>query len=93
MMGIATATSIIGYSIYSVSDRTMELVSTKLWLTIPFVTYGIFRYLYLIHIKGHGGSPDRLLLSDKPLLLNILLWVVMVVLSLTMYPGTKSLTI
>lgn len=93
MMGIATAASIIGYSIYSVSDRTMELVSTKLWLTIPFVTYGIFRYLYLIHIKGHGGSPDRLLLSDKPLLLNILLWVILVVLSLTIYPGTESLTV
>ena len=93
MMGIATAASIIGYSIYTVSDRTMELVSTKLWLTIPFVTYGIFRYLYLIHIKGHGGSPDRLLLSDKPLLLNILLWVVGVVLSITMYPGSESFTV
>ncbi len=91
MMGIATAASIIGYSIYTVSERTMELVSTRLWLTIPFVTYGVFRYLYLIHIKGHGGSPDRLLLSDKPLLINILLWVVGVALSLTLYPGTASL--
>ena len=93
MMGIATAASIIGYSIYTVSDRTIELVSTKLWLTIPFVTYGIFRYLYLIHIKGHGGSPDRLLLSDKPLLLNILLWVITVALSLTLFPGTESLPV
>ena len=91
MMGIATAASIIGYSIYSVSERTLELVSTRLWLTIPFVTYGIFRYLYLIHIKGHGGSPDKLLLQDKPLLINILLWVVTVALSLTLYPGTATL--
>jgi len=93
MMGIATAASIIGYSIYSVSDRTIALVSTKLWLTIPFVTYGIFRYLYLIHVKGHGGSPDRLLLSDKPLLLNILLWIIAVALALTLFPGTESLTV
>jgi len=92
MMGIATAASIIGYSIYTVSERTLELVSTRLWLTIPFVTYGIFRYLYLIHIKGHGGSPDRLLLSDKPLLVNILLWVIAVALALTLYPGTASLS-
>ncbi len=92
MMGIATAASIIGYSIYTVSERTMELVSTKLWLTIPFVTYGVFRYLYLIHIKGHGGSPDRLLLSDKPLLINILLWIIAVALALTLSPGTSSLT-
>lgn len=90
MMGIATAASIIGYSIYSISERTMELVSTKLWLTIPFVTYGVFRYLYLIHVKGHGGSPDRLLLSDRPLLLCILLWVVSVALAITLFPGTAS---
>lgn len=93
MIGIATAASIIGYSIYTVSDRTIELVSTKLWLTIPFVTYGVFRYLYLIHIKGHGGSPDRLLLSDKPLMLNILLWTITVALALSKYPGTESLPV
>lgn len=88
MIGIATAASIIGYSIYSVSQRTMELVSTKLWVTIPFVTYGVFRYLYLIHIKGHGGSPDRILLTDKPLLVNILLWIITVVLALKLFPGS-----
>ncbi|OPL17629.1 MAG: hypothetical protein AVO35_09375 [Candidatus Aegiribacteria sp. MLS_C] len=90
MMGIATAASIIGYSIYSISDRTMALVSTRLWLTIPFVTYGVFRYLYLIHVKGHGGSPDRLLLSDKPLLVNILLWVISVALAVNLCPGTGT---
>lgn len=90
MMGITTAASIIGYSIYSISDRTMAMVSTKLWLTIPFVTYGVFRYLYLIHIKGHGGSPDRLLLSDRPLLVNILLWIVSVAAAVTLFPGTGS---
>lgn len=90
MMGIATAASIIGYSIYSVSERTMHLVSTKLWLTIPFVTYGVFRYLYLVHVKGHGGSPDKLLLSDRPLLFNILLWIISVAVAVTLFPGTGT---
>ena len=87
MMGIASASCIIGYSIYTVSDRTMEMVSTKLWVTIPFVAFGVFRYLYLVHIKGHGGSPDRILLSDTPLLLNILLWLLAVILALVFFPG------
>jgi 4-hydroxybenzoate polyprenyltransferase len=88
MMSIASAACLIGYSIYTVSDRTLEQVSTRLWVTIPFVAYGIFRYLYLIHIKGHGGSPDRILLTDMPLLLNILLWLLTAVLSLALYPGS-----
>jgi 4-hydroxybenzoate polyprenyltransferase len=90
MMGIATAASILGYSIYSISDRTIRMVSTKLWVTIPFVVYGIFRYLYLVHVRGHGGNPDRLLLSDKPLLLNILLWIISVAIAITLFPGPES---
>jgi len=43
-------------------------------LTIPFVLYGLFRYLYLIHIKGEGGAPDELVFSDRPLLLTGILW-------------------
>lgn len=87
MMGITASASLIGYSIYTVSPRTLEEVSTKLWITIPFVAYGIFRYLYLVHVQGHGGSPDKLLLSDKPLLLNILLWMVSVSMLLHFFPG------
>ena len=43
-------------------------------LTIPFVIYGIFRYLYLMHRHSLGESPDAVLVEDKPMLLNILLW-------------------
>jgi hypothetical protein len=43
-------------------------------LTIPFVLYGIFRYLHLIHVENAGGSPDELILTDRPLLLTLLLW-------------------
>ena len=45
-------------------------------LTIPFVMYGLFRYLYLVHSKNLGESPEEILLTDKPLMLNIALWLV-----------------
>jgi hypothetical protein len=45
-------------------------------LTIPLVMYGIFRYLYLIHVRKLGGTPEDIVLSDRPLLIGILLWAV-----------------
>ena len=42
---------------------------------MPFVLYGIFRYLYLVHKKGQGGSPEEMILRDRPLLLAIVLWI------------------
>ena len=64
-----------------------ELVSTFLprynakWLmlTIPFVIYGVMRYLYLIYEKKEGESPERMLLSDRPLLITVTMWAVGVV--------------
>jgi len=43
-------------------------------LTIPFVIYGMFRYLYLLQVKHSGGAPEEVLLTDKPLQIVILLW-------------------
>ena len=48
-------------------------------LTIPFVMYGIFRYLYLVHRKGQGANPTTLVLRDVPLIVNVLMWAGMVV--------------
>jgi hypothetical protein len=45
-------------------------------VTIPFVIYGIFRYLYLIHRHSLGESPDEILIKDRPMLINIVLWAV-----------------
>ncbi len=75
VIGISASASILGYSIYTVSDRTAELVSPYLWVTIPFVAYGVFRYLFIVYSLEMGGSPDKVLVKDKPLQLNILLWV------------------
>jgi hypothetical protein len=47
-------------------------------LTIPFVVYAIFRYLYLIQVKDAGGEPEEILLSDRPFQISIFLWVLAV---------------
>lgn len=85
MMGVSAGASIMGYALYTVSQRTLEQVSPMLWVTVPFVAYGVFRYMYLVYIRGLGGSPDRLLLSDRPMILNIALWALAVVAVLHFY--------
>ena len=56
------------------ADTAARLGTAKLGLTIPFVLYGIFRYLYLVHQKSGGGSPAAMLLTDRPLLVCVALW-------------------
>jgi 4-hydroxybenzoate polyprenyltransferase len=70
-----TASTLIAYGLYTfTADNLPE--NHSMMLTIPFVLYGIFRYLFLVHTKNQGGSPEDVLLRDWPLLLDILLWVV-----------------
>jgi hypothetical protein len=52
----------------------------RLAWTIPFVLYGIFRYLYLVHQKEQGGSPTDILITDRPLLITVFLWAAAIVL-------------
>jgi 4-hydroxybenzoate polyprenyltransferase len=89
VIGITAGTSILGYSIYTVSDRTSTVVSPYLWITIPFVAYGVFRYLFIVYSQGLGGSPDRILLKDTPLKINLLLWVTTVAIILFKSPAVK----
>ncbi len=75
MISVVTASTLMSYALYTISERTVTLIgSTNLLYTIPFVIYGIFRYLYLVYQKEQGGHPERALLSDGPLLLNVLLY-------------------
>jgi 4-hydroxybenzoate polyprenyltransferase len=77
MISVVTASTVIAYCLYTISGDTIEKFGTnKLILTVPFVLYGIFRYLYLIHHKAEGGTPETLILKDRPLLLDIFLWIV-----------------
>ena len=80
MIAVVTASTLIAYSVYATSPETAErLGTTRLGVTIPFVLYGIFRYLYLVHQKRGGGSPAAMLLTDRPLLACVGLWVASVV--------------
>ena len=75
MIGVITASTLLSYMLYCISPETIEKFKTDhLIYTFPFVLYGIFRYLYLIHKKNQGGSPEMILVTDFPLLLSIILW-------------------
>lgn len=74
MMSICAACIILAYGLYTVSKETVEHVgSDHLKFTVPFVVYGVFRYLFLVHKRGAGGAPEEVLLSDAPLLVDIAL--------------------
>ena len=76
MISVVTASTVIAYCLYTVSEDTVKKFGTSdLIYTTPFVLYGIFRYLYLVHKKGEGGSPEELILKDKPLAITVLLWI------------------
>jgi 4-hydroxybenzoate polyprenyltransferase len=70
---VVSATTIMAYSLYTFSAENLP-ANHLMMLTIPFVLYGIFRYLRLIHVENIGGAPEELILTDRPLLINLLLW-------------------
>lgn len=76
MIAVVTSATVISYAIYTVSPETIRRVGTEnLIYTVPFVMYGIFRYLYLVYKKDSGENPTRILFTDIPLILTIVLWV------------------
>jgi len=72
MIGIVTTSAIISYSFYTFSAENLP-ADHSMMLTIPFVLYGMFRYLYLIHVRQQGGAPDELIFQDRPLFLTVVL--------------------
>ncbi len=80
MISVVTASTVVAYAFYTLSPEIQQKFhSRNLILTIPFVLYGIFRYLYLVHQKDEGGNPARLMITDAPLLVCVALWVVTVI--------------
>lgn len=72
---IAAAGTIISYALYTVSEKTVSTFGTdKLIYTTPFVIYGIFRYMYLMHQKNLGESPTSIVTKDIPIILGVLGW-------------------
>ncbi|MFN8454317.1 MAG: decaprenyl-phosphate phosphoribosyltransferase [Anaerolineae bacterium] len=70
MMAIVTAGTVMTYAFYTFSAPNLPS-NHLMMLTIPFLIYGIFRYLYVIHVQGDGGAPDEVLLIDRPLQISI----------------------
>jgi 4-hydroxybenzoate polyprenyltransferase len=84
LTGICAAGAIVGYSLYTVSAETVAMHGTaSLIYTVPFVIYGIFRYLFLLHRRGGGGDPAMALLKDAHLLAAIGGWLVTVLVLLS----------
>jgi 4-hydroxybenzoate polyprenyltransferase len=80
MVAVVTASTVTAYALYTMSPETIAKFGTRfLPATLPFVLYGIFRYLYLLYRRQLGGNPTELFLGDAALLVNAVLWVVAVV--------------
>lgn len=81
LIGIVTASTVVSYALYTLSpDVQSKFPGKRLELTIPFVLFGIFRYLYLIHHGEQGGNPTRSLFTDLVLLSVVLFWAASVIL-------------
>lgn len=83
MLRMVMTGTLIAYLLYTIEEPSELLQGSNLaLLTVPFVVYGVFRYLYLMHVKGDGSAPDEVLLKDRPIQIAILLWALTFVLIL-----------
>ena len=81
MIAVVTASTVTAYALYTMSPETVAKFQTQLLpATLPFVLYGIFRYLYLLYRRQLGGNPSELFLNDRALLLNTIGWILAVLL-------------
>jgi 4-hydroxybenzoate polyprenyltransferase len=74
MLRMVTTGSVLTYMLYTIEAETIRSNGHRMMLTIPFVVYGVFRYLFLIHVRGKGSAPDELLFEDIPLLGTVVLY-------------------
>ncbi len=81
LQGIVTTSAVVAYSLYTFLAEGLP-ENHAMMLTIPFVLYAIFRYLYLIHVRGEGGAPEEILLRDRPLQITLVLYGIMVIIAL-----------
>ena len=81
MIAVVTASTVTAYALYTMSPETVAKFHTQLLpATLPFVLYGIFRYLYLLYRRQLGGNPSELFLNDRALLINTAAWILAVLL-------------
>jgi 4-hydroxybenzoate polyprenyltransferase len=79
MISVVTSSTVVAYTLYTISvETTMKFGSKNLIFSIPFVLYGVFRYLYIMHRKSSGGDPANILITDRPLMICVILWMLTV---------------
>lgn len=81
LIGIVTTSAVVAYSLYTFLAEGLPS-NNLMMLTIPFVLYAVFRYLYLIHVRHEGGAPEEIFLRDRPMQATLLAWAVVVFLVL-----------
>jgi 4-hydroxybenzoate polyprenyltransferase len=75
LVGLSATTALVSYSIYTIWPSTVEKFGTgNLVYTIPFVVFGIMRYLYIVYSRNEGGDPSGVLLTEKSILIAVFLW-------------------
>lgn len=76
---LCAGTTLVAYAIYTIWPATVAKVGSEALLyTVPFVAYGVFRYLWIVRVRVQGEDPSAVLLKDRPLLINVLLWALVV---------------
>lgn len=85
MLNVIMASTILAYSLYTFLAEGLP-ANHAMMLTIPFVLYGIFRYLYLIHVRGETAPPDEVLFKDRAMQIDVVLWALSVILILYVLP-------
>lgn len=79
LISVVTASTLTAYALYTMDPKVQANLGTdRLIFTTPFVIYGIFRFLYLVHRKDQGGDTSEIIVTDVPFALNICLWVLSV---------------
>jgi 4-hydroxybenzoate polyprenyltransferase len=74
MINVVTASTVLAYSLYAVADESVAKHGRGLLYTVPFVLYGVFRYLYLMYQRPGHANPTEEVLTDAPFLVNVVLW-------------------
>ena len=85
MLRVVTTGTLITYTLYTIEVET-KIGENLALLTVPFVLYGLFRYLYLIHVQGEGSAPDEVLLKDRPLQATLVLFALTYIIILYVLP-------
>ncbi len=79
VIAMITAVTLVCYSLYAVDAKTISQFNTQgMLLTVPFVMYGLFRYIYIIYYLEEQEDPSQILYKDWPLIINIILWLIVV---------------